>query len=149
MAVDRDAPNPIEQVARLYEQTESEAAKATERLVGSGGFSSLLGQLAENGAALTKLSGDAFDLVVRNGVVVDGTGEPARRADIGISDGRIVESGTIAAGSGQREIDAEGLVVSPGFIDGSLQNGVGTTLGWQRDDTTITPVLFTQDASQL
>jgi hypothetical protein len=56
----------MEQVARLYEQTESEAAKATERLVGSGGFASLLGQLAENGAALTKLSGDAFDLAVRN-----------------------------------------------------------------------------------
>ena len=66
MAADRDAPNPIEQVARLYEQTESEAAKATERLVGSGGFASLLGQLAENGAALTKLSGDALDLALRN-----------------------------------------------------------------------------------
>ena len=66
MAANRDAPNPIEQVARLYEQTESEAAKATERLVGSGGFASLLGQLAENGAALTKLSGDALDLALRN-----------------------------------------------------------------------------------
>ena len=66
MAADRDAPSPVEQVARLYEQTESEAAKATERLVGSGGFASLLGQLAENGAALTKLSGDALDLAVRN-----------------------------------------------------------------------------------
>jgi hypothetical protein len=66
MAADRDVPSPVEQVARLYEQTESETAKATERLVGSGGFASLLGQLAENGAALTKLSGDAFDLALRN-----------------------------------------------------------------------------------
>jgi hypothetical protein len=66
MAADRDAPSPVEQVARLYEQTESEAAKATERLVGTGGFASLLGQLAENGAALTKLSGDALDLMLRN-----------------------------------------------------------------------------------
>jgi hypothetical protein len=66
MAADRDAPSPAEQVARLYEQTESEAAKATERLVGSGGFASLLGQLAENTAALTKLSGDALDLALRN-----------------------------------------------------------------------------------
>src|ERR1700761_3528971 len=66
MAVDRDAPNPIEQVARLYEQAESEAAKATERLVGSGGFASLLGQLAENAAALTKLSADAMDVALRN-----------------------------------------------------------------------------------
>lgn len=40
-------------------------------------------------------------------------------------------------------------ILAPGFIDGSLQNGVGTTIGWQRDDQTITPVLFTQDASQL
>jgi hypothetical protein len=66
MATDRDAPSPAEQVQRLYEQTETEAAKATEHLVGSGGFASLLGQLAENGAALTKLSGDALDLGLRN-----------------------------------------------------------------------------------
>ena len=66
MAADGDAPTPVEQVARLYEQAESDAAKATERLVGSGGFASLLGQFAENAAALTKLSGDALDLVVRN-----------------------------------------------------------------------------------
>ena len=66
MAADRDAPSPAEQVARLYEQTESEAAKASERLVGSGGFASLLGQFAENAAALTKLSGDSLDLAVRN-----------------------------------------------------------------------------------
>jgi hypothetical protein len=66
MAVDRDAPSPVEQVARLYEQAESDAARATERVVGTGGFASLLGQLAENGAALTKLSGDALDLALRN-----------------------------------------------------------------------------------
>jgi len=58
-----------------------------------------------------------FDLVVRNGLVVDGTGEPARRADIAISDGRIVEIGAIAAGAATQEIDAAGLVVAPGFID--------------------------------
>ena len=66
MAAERDAPSPAEQAARLYEQSESEAARATERLVGSGGFASLLGQLAENAAALTKLSNDAFDLTLRN-----------------------------------------------------------------------------------
>ena len=58
-----------------------------------------------------------FDLVVRNGVVVDGTGEPARRADIGISGGRIAGIGTIPAGAAKQEIDAQGLVVAPGFID--------------------------------
>src|ERR1700733_500152 len=66
MAADRDAPSPAEQVARLYEQAESEAAKASERLVGSGGFASVVGQFAETAAALTKLSGDALDLALRN-----------------------------------------------------------------------------------
>lgn len=66
MADDRGSSTPAEQVARLYEQAESQAAKASERLVGSHGFVSLLGQLAENAAALTKLSNDAMDLVIRN-----------------------------------------------------------------------------------
>ncbi|HEY5430724.1 MAG TPA: hypothetical protein VIK04_16530 [Solirubrobacteraceae bacterium] len=59
-------PTPAEQVARLYEQAESQAAKAGERLVGSQGFASLLGQLAENAAALTRLTNDGMDLVLRN-----------------------------------------------------------------------------------
>lgn len=66
MADDRGSPSPAEQVARLYEQAESQAAKSGERLVGSHGFASLLGQLAENAAALAKLSNDAMDLVIRN-----------------------------------------------------------------------------------
>jgi ABC-type transporter Mla subunit MlaD len=66
MADDRGSPPPAEQVARLYEQAESQAAKSSERLVGSQGFASLLGQLAENTAALAKLSNDAMDLVIRN-----------------------------------------------------------------------------------
>ena len=66
MADDRGSPTPAEQVARLYEQAEAQAAKAGERLVGSHGFVALLGQLAENAAALTKLSNDAMDLVIRN-----------------------------------------------------------------------------------
>jgi hypothetical protein len=66
MAEDRGPPSPAEQVGRLYEQAESQAAKSSERLVGSHGFVSLLGQLAENAAALTKLSNDAMDLVIRN-----------------------------------------------------------------------------------
>lgn len=66
MAPERDSPGPAEHVARLYEQAETEAAKAGERLVGSAGFASLLGQLAENAAALTKLTNDGMDLVLRN-----------------------------------------------------------------------------------
>ncbi|MGZ6957893.1 MAG: N-acyl-D-amino-acid deacylase family protein [Acidimicrobiia bacterium] len=56
------------------------------------------------------------DLVVRNGSVVDGTGAPAFVADVAITDGRIVDVGT-DVGRGRRELDAEGLVVTPGFVD--------------------------------
>ncbi len=66
MSSDRQTMDPAEQVARLYERTETEAAKASERLVGSGGFASLLGQMAENAAALSKMSADAMDLILRN-----------------------------------------------------------------------------------
>ncbi len=50
----------------LYEQAETQAARASEELVGSRGFGGLLGQLAENAAAVTKLSSDAIDLVLGN-----------------------------------------------------------------------------------
>ncbi|HET8978672.1 MAG TPA: hypothetical protein VFN87_10980 [Solirubrobacteraceae bacterium] len=66
MPADRETPTPAEQVARLYEQAEAQAAKAGEHLVGSQGFASLLGQLAENAAAAAKLGNDAMDLVLRN-----------------------------------------------------------------------------------
>src|SRR5262245_11270816 len=56
------------------------------------------------------------DLVIRGGTVVDGSGGPARRADVVISEGRIAEVGE-ARTRGAREIDAGGLAVCPGFID--------------------------------
>jgi N-acyl-D-aspartate/D-glutamate deacylase len=58
----------------------------------------------------------AFDLIVRNGTVVDGSGLPRYRADVGICDGRIAVVGRIRE-KGSREIDAEGHFVAPGFID--------------------------------
>jgi N-acyl-D-amino-acid deacylase len=57
-----------------------------------------------------------FDLIVRNGTVVDGSGLPRYRADVGICDGRIAVIGRIRD-RGAREIDAEGHFVTPGFID--------------------------------
>jgi N-acyl-D-aspartate/D-glutamate deacylase len=57
-----------------------------------------------------------LDTVIRNGLVVDGTGAPARRADIGIVDDRIAVVGTADADA-TRTIDATGKVVSPGFVD--------------------------------
>ena len=59
----------------------------------------------------------AHDLVVRNGTVVDGTGMASYRADIGIDGTRITKLGRIRD-RGREEIDAEGHVVTPGFIDG-------------------------------
>jgi len=58
-----------------------------------------------------------FDLVVRGGMVVDGSGAAGFRADVGVVGDRIVEVGRLRS-RGRREIDAEGHVVTPGFIDG-------------------------------
>src|ERR1700757_2064591 len=57
-----------------------------------------------------------FDLVIRHGTVVDGNGGAPRQADVAVRDGVIVEVGTVA-GTGRREIDAEGMIVGPGFLD--------------------------------
>jgi len=56
------------------------------------------------------------DIVIRNGTVIDGTGAPGKRADVAVSQKRIVEIGEYKGEAG-RTIDAEGLVVAPGFID--------------------------------
>ncbi len=57
-----------------------------------------------------------FDLVVRGGLVVDGTGSAPVSADIAIADGRIAAVGNVS-GSGKEEIAGRGLVVTPGFVD--------------------------------
>jgi N-acyl-D-aspartate/D-glutamate deacylase len=57
-----------------------------------------------------------FDLVVRDGLVVDGTGAPPRHADVGVRAGRIAVVGTVD-GSAERVLNAEGRVVCPGFVD--------------------------------
>jgi len=57
------------------------------------------------------------DIVIRNGTVVDGTGAPARQADVAIEGDRIVAVEDNFDGTGGREIDAEGRVVTPGFVD--------------------------------
>src|SRR5579885_825264 len=58
----------------------------------------------------------AYDLLVRNGTVVDGTGAPRFEADIAVSCGRIAEIGKIKDGA-RKVIDADGLIVAPGFVD--------------------------------
>ncbi len=58
----------------------------------------------------------AFDLVIRGGEIVDGTGEPAFTGDVAVKDGRIAAVGAVS-GKGAEEIDARGMIVAPGFVD--------------------------------
>ena len=60
----------------------------------------------------------AFDLVVRNGMIVDGSGLPRYRGDIGVIDGRIAEIGRLSGAAARETLDADGRVVAPGFVDG-------------------------------
>lgn len=58
-----------------------------------------------------------FDLLIKGGFVVDGSGRPLFKADVGISGGKVVAVGNLSRREAREVIDAEGLVVSPGFID--------------------------------
>lgn len=57
-----------------------------------------------------------YDLVIRGGNVIDGTGMAARTADVAVADGKIVEVGRLS-GRGRTELDADGALVTPGFVD--------------------------------
>ncbi|MCD6529462.1 D-aminoacylase [Candidatus Bathyarchaeota archaeon] len=57
-----------------------------------------------------------YDFLIKDGMIVDGTGNPWFKGDVAIKDGKIVDVGKVQ-GDAERTIDAEGLVVSPGFID--------------------------------
>ena len=57
-----------------------------------------------------------FDLVIRGGTVIDGTGGPARAGDVAVKDGTIVAVGAVD-GAGHREVDADGALVTPGWVD--------------------------------
>jgi dihydroorotase/N-acyl-D-amino-acid deacylase len=68
-------------------------------------------------AGLSCASTDRLDLIVANGWIVDGTGNPRVRGDIGVRGDRIVAVGDLASHDAHRRIDATGLTVTPGFID--------------------------------
>ena len=70
-----------------------------------------------------------LDLLIRNGTVVDGSGSARYRADVGIADGRIAEIGRIRSAA-ERTIDADGLIVAPGFIDGHTH--MDAQVAWDR-----------------
>jgi N-acyl-D-amino-acid deacylase len=58
-----------------------------------------------------------WDILIRGGAVIDGSGTPGERADVAIEDGRIAKIGPDLSGAAERVIDAGGLAVTPGFID--------------------------------
>ena len=62
-------------------------------------------------------AGNTFDLLLRNGLVVDGSGAEGFRADVGIRGGKIIRVGDLSQAGAERTIDVSGLLVTPGFVD--------------------------------
>src|ERR1700691_2424849 len=58
----------------------------------------------------------AYDLLIKNGRVIDGSGMPAFRGDVAVEDGQLTDIGKLS-GAAQETVDAQGQVVAPGFID--------------------------------
>jgi N-acyl-D-amino-acid deacylase len=82
----------------------------------------LMGLIFLGAAAAAPAQQTAYDVVIRNGRVLDGDGNPWVNADVAIKDGRFVKIGRVE-GRGAREIDAQGDYVSPGWIDMMDQSG--------------------------
>jgi len=76
----------------------------------------------------------AHDIVIRGGSIVDGSGAAPFSGDIGIENGVITEVGRIGA-RGAREIDADGLTVTPGFVD--IHTHLDAQIGWDPDCTPV------------
>jgi N-acyl-D-amino-acid deacylase len=111
-----------------------------------------IGGLALAALAATVLAAQAppraFDLLITNGRVFDGTGNPAFPADIGVRDGRIVAVGRLAGASATRMLDAAGKFVAPGFIDihSHADDGARVRGGFRDEDSRVraAPNLVTQ-----
>ena len=73
--------------------------------------------LAASATSAAAPSPPAFDLVITNGHIIDGTGSPWYSGDVGIRDGKIAAIGDLTGAARTRTIDAHGMVVAPGFID--------------------------------
>ena len=68
---------------------------------------------------------ESYDILIRGGQLVDGTGAPVVEGDVGITDGRIAAIGDLSGATGLSEVDATGLYVTPGFIDVHSHAGPG------------------------
>jgi len=77
-------------------------------------ISLLLGFLVTQCKNSDKLS---YDIIIKNGIVIDGSGSQSINTDIGIIDDKIIKLGNLKSHSAKKVIDAEGLIVAPGFID--------------------------------
>lgn len=86
-----------------------------------------------------------YDFLIKNGLVVDGTGSPKRKADVAIRDGYIVQVGNLAHAQAAVVIEAEGKVVAPGFIDVNNHSDVY----WQIFQTPRLESLLTQGVTTI
>lgn len=68
-------------------------------------------------AVSSSLAEEEYDLIIKGGRIIDGTGNPWFRADLGVKEGRIAKIGNLERAGAKKVIDATGLVVAPGFID--------------------------------
>ena len=75
-----------------------------------------------------------YDIAIRGGTLVDGTGSTPVRADVGIENGLITAIGHLE-GTARREIDADGLTVTPGFVD--IHTHLDAQIGWDPDCTPV------------
>jgi N-acyl-D-amino-acid deacylase len=86
----------------------------------------------------------AFDLLIKGGTVVDGSGLPGYRADVGLTGARIAEIGDLSGQTAEEVIDADGQVVAPGFIDGHAHydaqifwDEIGSNICWHGVTTAV------------
>ena len=90
----------------------------------------------------------SYDLVIKDGYVVDGTGRPRIKANVYVEDDRITRVASDGPRSGDRVIDAEGMIVSPGFVDMHSHSDF-TIFGNRKADSLIhqgaTTLYFTPD----
>ena len=115
----------MRRIARTAVAVGMAAASRSARLAGAATLSTALAAAALAAAALTAAalafpaaaSAQQFDLLIRGGMVLDGSGSPAFTADVGINDDRIVAIGRLPNATAVRVIDAAGKYVVPGFID--------------------------------
>ncbi len=73
----------------------------------------------------------SYDLLIRDGTLIDGTGAPPRRADVGVRNGHIMDVGDLRGAASVRLLDADGAVVCPGFVD--LHTHYDGQLSWDPD----------------